>query len=177
MAEFEFNIELFGDEQLAHTFERIGRRAQDLDPVFRSIFDQLVDIMGSNFTTRGRRTGAQWKELRPATIVEKIRAGSSSPESPLIRFGDLFEAAGTLPSAGSRTGYHGTWATFELVGEAERLGGIHHHGSFVAGIPARPFFRLTHEDREDFVDEMHHYLFRRRVRGFAEAGRPVVRKR
>ncbi len=177
MSEFHFEIQLFGDEELAHTFERIGRRARHMDEVFETIFSQLVNIMGENFLTQGARSGSPWDELKPATIIEKTRLGALHPEDPLIRFGDLFDAASFIPNSGNRASYHGTHATFELTGEAARIGEIHQHGAEVSGIPARPFFRLTHSDREDFVDEMHHFLFRRRVRGFVDTGRPVNRVR
>ncbi len=164
--DFHFTLELFGDREVEHTFRGIGRRAQDLDPAFRSIFNQMVNIMSMNFLTRGARSGSIWEELKVETLWEKFREGSPTIDDPLMRFGNLFEAASFIPNEGNRTSYWGTGAKFELVGEEGRIGEIHQLGAPSAGIPARPFFQFTHEDREDFIAEMHHYIFRRRVRGF-----------
>lgn len=166
MADVRITLELFGDRQLDRELRVIGRRVDDLDPAFRAIFDRMVDINSENFWSQGARAGSAWEDLKPATIREKARLGSPTPDVPLRRFGDLFDAMSFIPNVNNKVQYMKTAAVFFLTGEPAKIGPIHQHGAPGANIPARPFFRFTSEDREEFVREIHHFIFKKRVRNF-----------
>lgn len=166
MADIRITISMFGDVQLDREIRAIGRRAVDMDPAFRSIFDHLVDINSENFWSLGARSGHVWKPLKAETIIQKAREGSPTPGIPLRRFGELFDAMSFLPNRNNETIYNQTWAVFRLTGDVADIGQWQQHGVPENNLPARPFFALTELDRHEMVDEMRHYIFRGRVGNF-----------
>lgn len=166
MGDLRITLELFGDTQLDREMRFIGRQAGDLKPAFKAVFDQMVDINSKQFWSLGARSGHPWAPLKPATVIQKAREGSPTPEIALRRFGDLFDAMSFIPNENNRVTYQRHAAHFMLTGQPGRIGAIHQRGSAAANIPARPFFKLTERDRKDFVDEIAHFIFKRKVRNF-----------
>jgi phage gpG-like protein len=166
MSDLRITLELFGDRQLDREIRIIGRRTDNLNQAFRSIFNRMVDINSQNFWSHGARSGNIWESLKPATVAEKIREGSPSPSEPLRRFGDLFDAMSFIPNENNEVIYGGNWAVFRLTGEVADIGAIHQRGAPSKNLPARPFFAFTDEDREEFVREIQHFIFKRKVRNF-----------
>lgn len=155
------SISVFGDEQMAREIKRIARRADDLDPAFRSIFGRMMEINAEQMWSQGTRGGTPYAPLADSTREQKARLGQR--QEALFATETLFEDL-TSPSGGNEAIYNGDWAVWRVTGESAEYGGYHQRGT--DDMPARPPFQLTEFDKRDFVDEMGHFLFKGEVRGF-----------
>lgn len=157
-------IELFGDQQMSREIKRIGERADNLDPAFRSIFDRLMEINAEQLWSQGSRGGSPYDPLAPSTIAAKERAGYRRPGMALFATEDLFEALTSPSSPNNEMIFNGDWAVFRVTGEPGEYGPYHQGGT--SRMPARPPFKLTEQDKADFIKEMAFFLFRGEVRNF-----------
>lgn len=160
------DIKVFGDTLVSRDIVRVGARARDLNPAFRSVFRRLDEISAEQFFSHGSRGGVTWEPLKEATIIQKIREGSKTPEEPERRTDALFEAM-TSPSSPDREElFGGEWAVFRIAGEPGDYGAIQHRGAPSINLPARRLYALTEIDRQEFVREIQYYLRTGRVRYF-----------
>lgn len=159
-----FRVDVFGDTQFARELVNVGERAGDLNPAFHSIFARLMEISAEQFHTLGARGGTPWAPLAANTIRQKAAEGVPHPEWPLWRTEALFEAMTSPGDPNNEEILNGDWAVWRVLGEPGEYGRYHQSGT--RDMPARPPFRLTEEDRREFVREMQHFIMTGTVRHF-----------
>lgn len=160
------DISIFGDTQFSRDLGIMGERGLNMDPVFASIFDRIREINAEQILSRGARGGTPWLPLKPATILQKAREHAPHPDWPEYRTSALYQALSHKDDQNNEEILNGDWAVFRVTGDPGEYGPIQSRGSEAAGIPARPLFRLTEQDRREFVDEMRVFIIKGEVRGF-----------
>jgi phage gpG-like protein len=60
-------------EKIANKYRLTAKQVTDMEPVMRSIADNLQIIFKRNFESQGRRKGGSWTALKPETIKHKLR--------------------------------------------------------------------------------------------------------
>lgn len=161
-----FDVDVFGDKQFSRELVRVGSRAGNLNPAFHSIFMRLLEINSEQFRSFGARGGDPWAPLQPETIRQKAAEGVAHPDWPLWRTEALFEAMTSPSDSNNEEILNEEWAVWRVIGEPGEIGVHHQHGAPAANLPARPPFRLTEEDRREFVREMQHFIMTGNVRHF-----------
>lgn len=160
------DISIFGETQFSRELTRIGEHAENLDPVFRSVFSHIREINAEQMLTRGSRGGTPWEPLKPATIKAKAARHATHPDWPEFDTEALFRALSHTNDENNEEIFNRTWAVFRVTGEPGEYGPVQSRGSEERGLPARPLFRLTAMDRKEIVDEIAYYIFKGVVRNF-----------
>jgi phage gpG-like protein len=160
------DIEVFGDRQISREILRVGIRSRNLEPVWRSVFRHMDEIHSEQFLTKGERGGTPWLDLKPATIIAKVREGSKTPDWPERRTDALYEAMSSPSSPNREEIYNGEWALFRVIGDPGEYGPIQQQGAASINLPARPLSVFTPIDREEIIKEIQLYVRRGIVRHF-----------
>lgn len=77
------DIKIFGDQEVRRQLFRGQQAAGDMRPALEDVADDMMSVIGANFSSQGRRGGGSWKMLDPEWLKRKTKMG----QSPLILIG------------------------------------------------------------------------------------------
>ncbi len=139
------------DKEITAKLKKLQRKTKNLSPVMRVIAGNMWDAVEENFAQQGRPS---WKELKPSTILARLRKGHW-PGSILQMKGDLARSITTKHTSTSAiVGVNKKQIPYAAILQFGGKAGRGHK----ANIPARPYFKLTDDDRRKIVDEVEAFL-------------------
>jgi len=132
-------IEIVNDQLVIHFIDSYSERLQNLEPVWRQIAKDLMELEAQIFATQGGIIGKTWAPLSPKTVRQKQRKGF--PLEPLVRTGRLRASLTDESSSEMILEIEPLGLTFGSARETDRgdwfLAPIHHFGAPRRNIPAR----------------------------------------
>jgi phage gpG-like protein len=157
-------VVMIDDENVLFAVDTLSERVQNLEPVWRQIAKDLMELEEQIFATQGSVIGRPWAPLSPKTIRQKQRKGF--PLEPLVRTGRLRASLTDESSDEMVLDIDPLGLTFGSARLVDRgdwfLAPIHHFGAPRRNIPARALMPdnqfLAERYREQWQDYFLNYL-------------------
>jgi len=152
---------MIDDENVLFAVDTLSERVLNLEPVWRQIAKDLMELEAQIFATQGSVIGKPWAPLSPKTIRQKQR--KNFPLEPLVRTGRL-RASLTDESSNEMVldidNFGLTFGSARLVDRGDWfLAPIHHFGAPRRNIPARALMPDSQQLAERFRDRWQDYFF------------------
>ena len=153
-------VVMIDDENVLFAVDTLSERVQNLEPVWRQIAKDLMELEAEIFATQGAAIGQPWAPLSPKTVRQKQRKGF--PLDPLVRTGRL-RASLTDESSNEMVldidNFGLTFGSARLVDRGDWfLAPIHHFGAPRRNIPARALMPDSQKLAERFRDRWQDYF-------------------
>jgi len=139
------NIRIFGIERCKRQLFKGQRRVANMREPLNLVADDMMYVIGQNFSSQGRRGGGRWKGLDESTIKMKAEAGSLQ-RGILVDSGALHDSMtqrGDPDQELEVTPYMIRLASRLPYAEAHQRGNDH--------VPKRDFIRFIPSDRTRWV--------------------------
>jgi phage gpG-like protein len=157
-------VVMIDNENVLFAVDTLSERVQNLEPVWRQIAKDLMELEEQIFATQGSVIGRPWAPLSPKTIRQKQRKGF--PLEPLVRTGRLRASLTDESSDEMVLDIDPLGLTFGSARLVDRgdwfLAPIHHFGAPRRNIPARALMPdnqfLAERYREQWQDYFLNYL-------------------
>jgi len=154
-------VVMIDDENVLFAVDTLSERVLNLEPVWRQIAKDLMELEVQIFATQGSVIGRPWAPLSPKTIKQKQRKGF--PLEPLVRTGRL-RASLTDETSNEMVldidNFGLTFGSARLVDRGDWfLAPIHHFGAPRRNIPARALMPDSQQLAERFRDRWQDYFF------------------
>lgn len=153
-----FRVDVLGRPQVQRMLMRPADNSRDFSRSWAVILDEFERLVGEQFDTEGSTFGTPWEGLADSTVAKR---GSAHP---------ILDVDGGLRASFTRggeghvrrvTGSSAEWGSdLETPTGGWTLGRIHQEGAPMAGIPARPIFKLDEQRKRRVVGVLMDGLFR-----------------
>jgi len=154
-------VVMIDDENVLFAVDTLSERVLNLEPVWRQIAKDLMELEAQIFVTQGSVIGKPWAPLSPKTIRQKQR--KNLPLEPLVRTGRLRASLTDESSSEMALEIEPLGLTFGSARETENrqwfLAPIHHFGAPRRNIPARALMPDSQQLAERFRDRWQDYFF------------------
>ena len=141
---------MFGLTGVTRKLRKMAERADNLDPVWPRVGDDVADAMLNQFKTKGALGGRPWAPLKPEYRAWKVKHGLS-PEI-LIATGDMRDSLTDRPMQVER--YEGRSAVF---GTRDPKYKFHHYGTRF--MPQRRVVKMVPGLEKQIADRLRAYVF------------------
>jgi len=154
-------VVMIDDANVLFAVDTLSERVLNLEPVWRQIAKDLMELEAQIFATQGSVIGRPWAPLSQKTIRQKQR--KNLPLQPLVRTGRL-RASLTDESSNEMVldidNFGLTFGSARLVDRGDWfLAPIHHFGAPRRNIPARALMPDSQQLAERFRDRWQDYFF------------------
>ena len=86
---FSINVEIQGLKKIKKIFSKLNKFLENTDSIMQKVGSHLLKAYRLNFTSEGSRLGKPWKQLAPATVLDRSRQGFGGAHPILHRTGRM----------------------------------------------------------------------------------------
>lgn len=145
------NIQIFGAEAVRRQLFRGQMAAGNMRPVLEDVADDMMSVVGLNFSSEGRRGGGRWSALSPQRMKQKLKAGY--PPEILIATGALHDS---MTQRGDPDQYLKVTNNSINLSSYLPYAVVHTTGS--GRLPKRDYTKILSSDRQRWVTMCENYL-------------------
>jgi len=141
------DIRIFGVERCKRQLFKGQQRVANMQPALNQVADDMMWVIGVNFSSQGRRGGGSWKHLDPHTVAQKAREGTLQ-RGILVASGALHDS---LTQRGDKDQELEVTPYMIRLGSALPYAAVHQTGNEKLGIPQRDYLKFSSRDQERWV--------------------------
>lgn len=149
------SMNIFGVQVVEDLLSGAMAATRNMKPALELVADDLMEVIDINFASQGHRGGGSWKQLKKATMEQKVREG----ELPLILIAtSALRDSMTL----KRDPYMDLRITRDSIHLSSRLeyANVQNEGGGPSDLPARPFADFIQSDVDHWAGICAEYLSR-----------------
>jgi len=145
------DIEILGVQEVKYELLNGARAAGNMKPVLDDVADDMMRVIGINFSSEGRRGGGSWQFLSASRMRQKIKKGY--PPDILIATGALHDSMTQRDDPDQHLQVTGT--SIELSSYVPYAAA---HADGTGRLPKRDFTEFLYSDQERWVGMCETYL-------------------